>query len=294
MKSAPFGYHRPATGAEALALKADLGADARVLAGGQSLIPLMHFRLVSPGHLIDINALDEWDYVRRENGSLLIGARARQADVLASPEADASAPLLTQALGQVGHAQVRHRGTVVGTIAHADPSAEIPAVLVALGGTVTARSASRTRRITAADLLTGPFMTSLADDEIITEVQVPGWPESTGSAFLEFTRIYHGFPVVGVAALISLRDDGVVDRAVVGLCGMAANAITVPVDGLIGAPPTADVIDAVARSAVAALEPPADVHGSTAYRKRVGTAYIRRALTAAATAAAAATPGGPR
>ena len=141
MKSPPFSYHRPATVAQALDLKRDLGGEARVLAGGQSLIPLMHLRLVTPDHLIDINALNELAYLRRDDGHLAIGARTRHADVLASPEAGA-VPLLVEAVSQVGHAQIRHRGTVAGSMAHADPSAEIPAAVLALGGTVTARSAS--------------------------------------------------------------------------------------------------------------------------------------------------------
>jgi aerobic carbon-monoxide dehydrogenase medium subunit len=281
MKSAPFRYHRPGSLVEALELKRELGADARVLAGGQSLMPLMHFRLAAPEHLIDINPLAELAYVRRQDGHLAIGARTRHAELLDSADAATAAPLLTRAVGEVGHAQIRHRGTVVGSIAHADPSAEIPAAVLALGGEVTAASSTGTRTITAAELFTGPFTVSIADDEILTEVRVPTWPDGTGAAFLELTRIYHGFPVVGVAALVHLAD-GVVDRVAVGLCGMAANAVLADVGPLVGSAPTADAIEAAARGAVAGLEPPADVHGSTGYRKRVGIALIRRALTEAA------------
>jgi carbon-monoxide dehydrogenase medium subunit len=280
MKSPPFEYHRPATLAEALDLKHDLGGDARILAGGQSLIPLMHLRLAAPAQLIDINALEELAYLRRENGSLAVGARTRQAELLDNAGATAAAPLLATAVSCCGHAQIRHRGTVVGSVAHADPSAEIPAALLAMGGTVTARSARADRRVPAADFLTGPFQTSLADDEIVTEVRFPVWPDDTGTAFLELCRVYHGFAVVGVAALVHLSG-GTVDRAAVGLCGMAGNAITVPVDGLIGHPPTEEAIAEVARDAVRDLEPPDDLHGSTSYRRRVGEAYIRRALTTA-------------
>lgn len=281
MKSPPFEYHRPATLAEALDLKRDLGGDARILAGGQSLVPLMHLRLAAPAQLIDINALAELAYVRRENGQLAVGARTRHAELLDSAGATAAAPLLARAVSHVGHAQIRHRGTVVGSIAHADPSAEIPAALLALGGTVTARSARAERTIAGADFLTGPFQTSLADDEIVTEVRFPTWPGDTGTAFLELCRVYHGFPVVGVAALVHLSG-GTVDRAAVGLCGMAGNAITVPVDGLVGNAPSAETIAAAAHDAVGGLEPPGDVHGSTSYRRRVGEAYVRRALVAAA------------
>jgi aerobic carbon-monoxide dehydrogenase medium subunit len=279
MKSAPFTYHRPGSVTEALELKNEFGPDARVLAGGQSLMPMMHFRIARPEHLIDINGLDELAYVRRENGRLTVGARTRHAELLEAPDAAAS-PLLAQAVGWVGHAQVRHRGTVVGSIAHADPSAEIPAALLALGGEVTAASTRGTRTIAAQDLFAGPFTVSVADDEILTSVTVPTQPEGTGTAFVEFSRIFHGFPVVGVAALVHL-EGGVVDRVAVGLCGMAANAITVDVAGLVGSTPTADAVESAARAAVAGLDPPADIHGSTGYRKRVCVALIRRALTEA-------------
>lgn len=292
MKSAPFRYHRPGSLAEALELKRELGADARVLAGGQSLMPLMHFRLAAPEHLIDINGLAELAYSRRQDGHLAVGARTRHAELLESAEAATTAPLLTRAASWVGHAQIRHRGTVVGSVAHADPSAEIPAAVLALGGEVTAASAGGTRTIPAAELFTGPFTVSIADDEILTELRVPAWPDGTGVGFVELTRIYHGFPVVGVAAAVHLSD-GAVDRASVGLCGMAASAIVADVSGLVGAVPTPEAIEAVARSAVAPLEPPGDVHGSTAYRKRVGTALVRRALTEAVTQAEL-TAGGAR
>lgn len=283
MKSAPFRYHRPGSLAEALELKREHGPDARVLAGGQSLMPLMHFRLAAPEHLIDINGLAELAYARRENGHLAVGARTRHAELLDSVDA-AAAPLLTRAVSQVGHAQIRHRGTVVGSIAHADPSAEIPAALLALGGEVTAASAGGSRTIAAADLFTGPFTVAIEDDEILTEVRVPAWPDGSGVGFVELTRIYHGFPVVGAAAVVHLSG-GTVDRAAVGLCGMAATAITAEVGGLVGAEPSPGAIEATARAAVAPLEPPGDVHGSTAYRKRVGVAMVRRALTEAVTQA---------
>ena len=280
MKSAPFEYHRPSDLSEALALKAELGAEARVLAGGQSLMPMMKFRLATPPHLIDINRLSELDYVRRDNGSLAIGAGTRQQTVVDSADAAAAVPLLVEAMGQIGHAQIRHRGTVVGSIAHADPSAEIPAVLMTLGGSVTAASASGERTIEAGDLFTGPFSTAVADDEILTEARVDVWPDGTGFSWLELTRVYNGFPVVGVGAAVHMSD-GVADRAAIGMCGMAGHAVAAPVDGLVGTAPTEEAIAAAAEAAVAGLDPPEDVHGSGRYRLRVGRALVRRALAAA-------------
>jgi carbon-monoxide dehydrogenase medium subunit len=261
-----------------------MGGDARVLAGGQSLMPLMHFRLASPANLIDINRVDELDYISRTNGTLAIGARTRQAQLLASEEAAEVAPLLVDAIGHVGHAQIRHRGTVAGSAAHADPSAEIPAVLLALGAEMQCSGSSGDRTVAAADFYTGPFQTALADDEILTEIRVPAWPGGTGAAWLELTRIYHGFPVVGVGALIHL-EDGTIDQAAVAMCGMAATPIgsRAAADVLVGQSPSAELIEDAASAAVADLNPPADVHGSTSYRLRAGRAYVRRTLEAAIT-----------
>lgn len=282
MKSAPFEYHAAATLAEALSLKHDLGGDARVLAGGQSLMPLMHFRLATPAALVDINPVAELDYVRRANGHVVIGARTRQATMLQSEVAASAAPLLVEAVGWVGHAQIRHRGTVAGSIAHADPSAEIPAAVLALGGEIVCRSVAGERVVPVSEFFEGPFTTAVADDEILTEVRVAVWPEGTGAAWMELSRIYHGFPVVGVGALVHLSD-GVVDRASVALCGMAATPVlaSAVADVLAGNEPTPDVIAEAAEAAVSDLEPPGDVHGSTMYRKKVGRVYVRRALAAA-------------
>lgn len=287
MKPAPFEYHRPSSLDEALALKHEHGAEARILAGGQSLMPMMRFRLATPSHLIDLNGLSELDYVRRANGHLSIGAATRQQAVLDSADAAAAAPLLVDAMRHIGHAQIRHRGTVVGSIAHADPSAEIPAVLLTVGGSVVARSPDGERVIAAADMFTGPFATAVADDEILTEARVEAWPEGSGFAWIELCRVYNGFPVVGVGAAVQM-EDGTVARAALGMCGVAASAIAAPVDGLIGAEPTAETIDAAAEAAVAGLDPPADVHGSGPYRIGVGRACVRRALSAATRAAGAA------
>lgn len=280
MKSAPFTYHRPSTLDEALALKRELGGDARILAGGQSLMPLMHFRLASPGHLIDINRIDELGRLGRSNGHLAIGAVVRQQQVLTSPEAAAAAPLLVDAVGWVGHDQIRHRGTVAGSIAHADPSAEIPAVALALGASMVARSATGERVIPAVDFFTGPFSTALADDEILTEVRIPAIHDGAGTAWMEFSRIYHGFPVVGVGAVVRMSDD-VVESASVAMCGMAGSAVLATVGSLIGQEPTAAAIAAAADESVTGLDPPGDIHGSGPYRIRVGRAYVGRALAAA-------------
>ncbi len=282
MKSAPFSYHAPATTAAALGLKSDQGGDARVLAGGQSLMPLMHFRLATPAALIDINGIDELDFIERKNGTLSIGARTRQAALLQSDVAAETVPLLVEAVSHAGHAQIRNRGTVAGSAAHADPSAEIPAALMALGAEMVCSSGSGSRTVAAGEFFTGPFDTALADEEILTELRVPAWPSGTGSAWMELTRLYNGFPVVGAGALIHL-DNGTIDRAAIGLCGLAATPLIsdAAAQTLMGNAPSVELVEDAASAAVADLEPPGDVHGSTAYRKRAGRAYVKRVLTAA-------------
>ena len=152
MKPAPFEYHRPREISEALTLLREIGDDGKILAGGQSLMPLMNFRLAQPAHLIDINFIDGLDYIRSENGALRIGCLARQSQVLVNPLIHQRCPLLTAALTHVGYEQTRNRGTVCGSLAHADPAAELPAVLLALDGSVTVGNSTRTRQISARDL----------------------------------------------------------------------------------------------------------------------------------------------
>jgi len=247
-------------------------------------MPLMHFRLASPASLIDINGVDELDYIERKNGMLSIGARTRQAQILTSEAAANAAPLLVEAISYIGHAQIRNRGTVAGSAAHADPAAEVPAALIALGADLECVSRAGTRAVAAADFFTGPFQTVLSDDELLTEIRVPAWPDGTGSAWMELTRIYHGFPVVGAGAVVHMSD-GTIDRAGLGLCGMAATPIgaDAAIDVLVGSAPSAELVEDATSAALADLEPPADVHGSTAYRTRAGRAYVRRTLTAAIT-----------
>lgn len=282
MKSAPFAYHAPTTTEEALALKTDLGGDARILAGGQSLMPLMHFRLATPSALIDINRLDDLANIGRSNGTLTIGAVVRQSDVLTSTEAASAAPLLVEATGHIGHAQIRHRGTLAGSAAHADPSAEIPAVLMALGAEMVCASKGQQRTVSATEFYAGPFETVLGDDEVLTAIHVPATPDGTGSAWVELTRIYNGFPVVGAGAVVTMAD-GVIANASVGLCGLAATPTVsdAAADVLTGATPSPDLAAGAAAAAIEALEPPGDVHGSTSYRKRAGRAIVARAIAAA-------------
>lgn len=282
MKPAPFAYHGARTTTEAVALLGEFRDGGRVLAGGQSLVPLMNFRLARPSHLIDINRVDELDYIRHTDGLIAIGARTRQAAAERSPLIREQAPLLAEALAWVGHEPIRHRGTVVGSIAHADPAAEIPAVALAMDGEVTAVSLRGERVIAAADFFRGPFLIALEPGELVTELRLRPWPPGTGYAFLEFARRHGDFAIAGAGVLLHLGPGGV-ERAAVVLCGVADTPVRARAaeDRLRGHPPTPEVLAAAADAAVADLTPPGDVHGSPEYRRTVARAYVRRALARA-------------
>src|SRR4051794_15467125 len=244
--------------------------DASVLAGGQSLVPLMNFRVAQPAHLVDINYVDELDYIRVEDGWLAIGARTRQAAVERSPDVARAAPLMAEALRSVAHPPVRHRGTVVGSIVHADPAAELPAVLLALDGEVVILGPSGERRVAAADFFTGPLMTAKAPGELVTEVRVPAANGNGGGhALVEFSRRHADFAVAGAAVsggAIALF--GVADTPV-----RASDAEATLAGG--GDP------GAIAEAATSGLTPHEDLHGGRDYRRRVARACVERAIARA-------------
>jgi len=270
VKPAPFTYHRASSASEAVAMLASAGEEASVLAGGQSLVPLMNFRVAQPAHLVDINYVDELDYIRLDDGWLAIGARTRQAAVERSEEVARAAPLITEALGQVAHPPVRHRGTVVGSVVHADPAAELPAVVLALDGEIVLRGPDGERRVAAGEFFTGALMTARRPGELVTEVRVPAARgDDDGHAIVEFSRRHADFAVAGAAVsggAIALF--GVADTPV-----RATDAERLLADG--GA--SADV----AAAATDGLQPNEDVHGGAAYRRRVARACVERALARA-------------
>jgi carbon-monoxide dehydrogenase medium subunit len=280
MKPAPFSYHSPKTVQETVSMLAEFQDQGRVLAGGQSLIPLMNFRLAQPAHLIDVNPVSELDFIRREDGWLAVGACCRQAAAEASKEVAERAPLLLEALKLVGHPPIRHRGTVGGSLAHADPAAELPAVALAMDADVVVASTRGTRTVPAAEFFQGPFTTALRPDELLTECRFQTWPSAgTGWAFLEFSRTHGNFAVVGAATLVHL-DGERVDRAAIALCGVDGKPIRArrAEQRLVGDAPTAESVAAAAEEAVTGLEPASDVHGSADYRRKLARVYVRRAL----------------
>jgi len=221
LKAAAFQYHRPRSVDEALSLLKEFGDDGKILAGGQSLMPLMNFRLAQPAHLIDINFIDGLDYIRNENGAIKIGCLARQSAVLGEALVNQRCPLLAAALAYVGYEQIRNRGTVCGSLAHADPAAELPAVLLALDGSVTVGNSTQRREIASRNFFQSYLTTTLASDEMVLEASIPAQPARAGSSFVEFARRFGDFAIVGVAALLVASKDEIAE-ARIALTGVAS------------------------------------------------------------------------
>ena len=280
MKPAPFEYHRPRELSEALTLLRQVGDDGKILAGGQSLMPMMNFRLAQPGHLIDVNFIDGLDYIRSENGALKIGCLARQTNVLRDPLVRQRCPLLAAALAHVGYEQTRNRGTICGSLAHADPAAELPAALLALDGSVTVAKAGGKRAIVAREFFQSYLSTALAADELLVEASVPEQPANCGSAFVEFARRFGDFAIVGVAAMLALEKDRITD-ARIALTGVGdkpwrERAIE---EKLIGETASAQIFGESARAIAASIDPGSDIHASAAYRRSLAEVLTRRALS---------------
>lgn len=274
MKPAPFAYLRPTTLEEALtALAGEPGA--KVLAGGQSLVPLLSMRLAAPSMLIDINALPDLDHVTCDSTGVRIGALARHADVLASVEAAESQPLMALALSHVAHPTIRNRGTTVGSLVHADAAAEMPMVLRLLEGSVDVASVRGRRTIPAAELFAGPLESTLAHDEIAVEAFFPALPAGGGVAFEEIARRHGDYAMVGVAALV-VCDGDEVTSARLGYVSVNDMPTVVDVtDAVLG-----DDADPVA-AALAVLEPAEDIHASADYRAHLAKVLTTRVLAAA-------------
>ena len=282
MKAPMFGYQRVDSAAEAVAALRELGSEARVLAGGQSLLPMLSIRLAAPSHLVDIGRAADLATVTAENGSLVIGAAATQWSVENDQAATTASPLLADAISRAGQVPIRHRGTVLGSIAHADPSAEIPAAVLAQGATMVIAGAGEEREVAADDFFQGPYMTAVDDGELLREVRVERWADGTGHAFEEFSHSRESWPVVTAAVLMHMTD-GAIDRVAIAMSGVGGRPVRADQveQELTGQTPTAELLAGAANSATASLEPFSDVFGSGRYRKKVVTALVRRALTTA-------------
>jgi aerobic carbon-monoxide dehydrogenase medium subunit len=288
MKPPAFDYHRPSSVDEALALLAAVGDDGKVLAGGQSLVPILNMRLASPVHLVDINRLAELAYVRSEAGGVRVGALARHADVERDAAAHAAVPLLRQATACVAHAAIRNRGTSVGSLVHADPAAELPGVLALLGGTVTLARAAGRREVGAADFFLGPLESAIRPDELAVEAWFPAPPPRSGTAWLEVSRRHGDYALCGVGVLLTLDEDRriAVARAVCVAVGPAPVTVDLTYAVAGAAADAADWSQAAALAS-AAVAPDDDIHATAAYRRHLAGVLVARAGRSAAAAASA-------
>jgi carbon-monoxide dehydrogenase medium subunit len=266
VKPAPFAYRRPETLAEAVALLAD-NADAKVLAGGQSLVPLLSMRLAAPAMLVDINGLADLDTIDVDDAGVRIGALARHADVLADPAVRRTQPLIPLALAHVAHATIRNRGTTVGSLVHADAAAEMPAVLALLGGSIEVEGPRGRRTIPADELYVGPLESSVAHDEIAVSASFPALPPGAAVAFDEIARRHGDYALVGAAALV--------DGDVVKVGYLSASDVPTVVD-LTGVP-----LEEMGEKALTQLDPADDIHASAAYRAQLVRVLTTRVVRSA-------------
>ncbi|MBV9600498.1 MAG: xanthine dehydrogenase family protein subunit M [Chloroflexi bacterium] len=281
MKAPRFSYHDPASLDEALDLLADHGDAARVLAGGQSLMPVLNFRLARPAHLVDLNRVEDLVAIAESGGGLTLGAMVRQRALERSEVVARRCPLICQALPLVGHPQIRNRGTLGGSLAHADPAAELPAVLVAVDASFVLRSKTAQRRVAADAFVTGQLSTVLQPDELLERVEVPVWPERTGSAIREVAMRTGDFALAGVATTLSLDAHGRVAAARIVCFGVADRPLRQPdaEASLMGGTPGEALLEEAGRIVSARLRSFDDIHASAGYRKRVSGVLTTRALT---------------
>jgi carbon-monoxide dehydrogenase medium subunit/6-hydroxypseudooxynicotine dehydrogenase subunit alpha len=297
VKPPKFEYHDPRSVDEAFALLAEHGDDGKALAGGQSLVPLLNFRLAHPEHLIDLNRIGALSGIRREAGTLRIKAMTRQATLEASPLVRDQWPLIGDALHFVAHAQIRNRGTVGGSVAHADPAAELPIVFTVLDAKFRVASARGERTIEPADFFVTHLTTTIEPDEMLVEIEVPPVAPRTGHAFTEFARRHGDFALGGAGALITVDEQGVCQRAALGLLAAAPTPVRAPEaeSMLVGERIDEALAEKAGERAAAGVQPTGDIHGSAEYRKRLIGVMARRAILAATErAAGGAANGGAR
>jgi carbon-monoxide dehydrogenase medium subunit len=288
MKPVDFELHRPETLDEALSLLAEHGAEGKVLAGGQSLVPLLNFRLARPEHLVDLGRIASLTILRRTADRLSIGAMVTHERAERSPAVAEAAPLMARAFPHIAHQAIRTRGTVGGSIAHGDPAAELPAVAVALDAVMVAVGPRGRREIAAKDFFVANLVTALADDELLTEVHVRPATGATGAAFEEVGRRQGDFALVGAGAQVRLADDGTVADARICLTGVSPvpHRATEAESLLVGHRPDADRVAAAAQQVRSAINPSSDLHATGDYRRDVAGTLVERAVATAAERAA--------
>jgi carbon-monoxide dehydrogenase medium subunit len=282
VKAARFDYLAASTLDEAVSVLGERGDAAKILAGGQSLVPLLVMRLAKPELLVDINAIPGLDGIRFEDGVLRLGALARQSAVERDPAVGEHFPLITEAVATIGHVAIRNRGTVGGSIVHADPAAEWPALLLALDGEVDVVGPRGARTVGADAFFVSVMTTALDPDEIVREVRLRLPQGAVGTSFVELARRHGDFAIVGVAAVLGVQN-GLVTHCRLALSGVGDTAVRARAaeSTLLGGPADDAAFDAAGRAAGAEIDPPGDIHGSAAYRRTVASVLVRRALMAA-------------
>ena len=282
MKPAPFDYLAPTTVAEAVQALAEAGEDTKPIAGGQSLVPMLALRLTRFDALVDLNRIDALRGVERA-GDVRIGAMTRHCDIGTDAVVAADVPLLALVTPLIGHFQIRNRGTLGGSIAHADPAAEYPAVALALGATIEAVGPDGPRSIAAADFFTGTWMTCLEPAEVVTAVRFPVWGPGSHFAVEEVARRHGDFALAGAVCALQLSG-GRVERAAVALFGVDSTPVrAASTEAALTGASLADLdFKALGHQAVEGLEPPGDIHGSSEFRRHIGAVVVARALQRAA------------
>jgi carbon-monoxide dehydrogenase medium subunit len=281
MKPAPFEYYCPHSLEEATALLAEHGGEAKPLAGGQSLIPAMNFRLATPAVLVDLNAIESLAYIREADGGLRIGGMTRHCTLERSELVARYAPLVTSAMPFVAHAAIRTRGTLGGSLAHADPAAELPAVMLALDASFTLRSNSGSRTVAAREFFTGLFSTAIEAGELLTEISIPRAQAETGYAFQEISRRHGDFALAGAAAAVGLDHEGRCSTVRVALLSVSDRPVLAAAAArvLVGHIPSPALVQEAAQSAAEHdIDPPGDIHASSRYRRHLAAVLIRRTL----------------
>jgi aerobic carbon-monoxide dehydrogenase medium subunit len=284
MKLPPFEYSCPEKLADAVALLAAHGGEAKALAGGQSLMPMLAFRVASPSLIVDLRKLDDLRRIEISKEGITLGAMVRWREILESAELRVAHPLLVAAIAHVAHYQIRNRGTVGGSLAHADPAAEMPCIAAACEAEIGVVGAGGARSIAAADFFHGPLMTSLRADELIRDIRLPAWPAQRRFGFAEFARRSGDFALAGAAVFYDTDQDGKIRDAHVGAIGAADRPLRLKSaeDTLNGHVADETIIAAAAAAGAAAADPPDDIHASSAYRRVLLGTMIERALKSAA------------
>ena len=280
MKPAPFEYHAPKTLEEALRLVERHGDEAKVLAGGHSLLPLMKLRLAAPRYVIDLGRLRGMSYIREEAGGILIGALTTHAELESSALLRASCPLLPETAAEIGDVQVRNRGTLGGSLAHADPAADYPAAILALEAEMVAASTAGTRTIAAREFFVDMLTTQLRPGEILSQVRIPLLAARTGTAYCKLHQPASGFAIVGVAARVTANRSGTIESVAVGITGVGPKAYRAEAveKALRGKKATPRLLAEAARHAAKGVEPLSDLHASAEYRREMAAVFARRAL----------------